>query len=407
MAHTPGDAEEKVWVQAELFDGKAPPRRLTAEEDAAIACAYAAGRSSMTLAAEYGVGKRAIQAAVRRKGGVLRRPGTRGADTVDRRAVRNAGRNRRLVELYQGGATTYEAAAAVGCSQHEACRQLRMAGVRARTPREARLGRPIQRPLRCALDEEAFDRPGEERDYFVGFLMGDGCVHQPKYGRPVISLALQASDVAIIERFRDFLKASHQIRVERNTSGGSIASFRVSSRRMADRLASFGVLPRKTWTAEAVGMEHNRHFWRGMVDSDGCLSWRTLASGRRIPCLGLVGTRAIVSQFSAFVKSIRPDCKATVRPMGSIWVVNAAGTFARDVVRVLYEGAGVSLARKAALADEFMQWQPKRKSAWHVSLEELAAAREQHGSWAAAAKAMGTTYGNVKSKRRRLELMSA
>ena len=48
-------------------------------------------------------------------------------------------------------------------------------------------------------------------------------------------------------------------------------SLRFSSKKIADILAMFGVIPKKSLVAKVIGLEGNRHFWCGVLDRDGWL----------------------------------------------------------------------------------------------------------------------------------------
>ena len=218
--------------------------------------------------------------------------------------------------------------------------------------RRVRYGR-----LRYKVNEGAFEGPvTEEMAYFAGLLITDGYIFKNGNSRGV-GIALQAGDAPIIERLRAFLSSTHpinryEVKSPKSDSVGTIARLTISSSRLADSLARFGIVPSKTRTAEApASMLANRDWWRGTIDGDGMITFRGGRSASGRPVLCLVGTRQLVSQFLAFAQGLSPT-GATVRPMQSIWWVRINGPAAIAVIRALYEGCSVALPRKLELAQK-------------------------------------------------------
>lgn len=196
------------------------------------------------------------------------------------------------------------------------------------------------------LNENAFDTLTEESAYWVGFLMADGCVS----GR-YLRLGLAEIDLPHIEKLKTFLGSSHVVAY----SPEGVYQFAVSSRRLASALAKYGVVPRKTHSAQVIGLEHNRHFWRGVIDGDGSLG--IYRSGRNMlprPRIQLVGSRELLTQFIAFVKARFPECRLNMTPSRSIYYVGTNGKFARALVALLYSDCSTYLGRKYDKAVEIL-----------------------------------------------------
>ena len=45
-------------------------------------------------------------------------------------------------------------------------------------------------------------------------------------------------------------------------------TIRFTSKRLAGKLIAFGVTHRKSLTAKVIGLEDDKHFWRGVLDGD-------------------------------------------------------------------------------------------------------------------------------------------
>jgi len=222
----------------------------------------------------------------------------------------------------------------------------------------------------CTLDEAAFDHPDTNEDaaYWIGFLMADGWVWRNR-----ISVAVSGVDHGHIETYKRFLNSSHKIYVGSNTrgfntvEGATLTSLTVTSTKLVQALAYWGVVPRKSHIARALqGIETNHHFWRGVVDGDGYI--RTpVKNGRPYPTLGLVGSYDIVHQFRDFVLPHGDGQKCTVCLMkGRTWMGQLSGTFAVTVAHLLYDGCRTSLNRKAVIAEN-LAWSPKPRGEFDYS----------------------------------------
>lgn len=210
------------------------------------------------------------------------------------------------------------------------------------------------------LDEHAFDAITERSAYWVGVLMADGCVMVRPSGQHCLTLALAETDAAHVLAFRSFLGSAQPIRVQDNNKRGSVGRqplhhLTVTSRHLAERLASFGVVPRKSKTARVIGLENDRHFWRGAVDGDG---WVTFL-GNGSPFTGLTGSRVLVEQFAAFVAPLIGK-QPRVQPNTSVWKVSLTCLQAVAVVNALYAGAAIALPRKLAAAQEIARYGERR-----------------------------------------------
>ena len=222
-------------------------------------------------------------------------------------------------------------------------------------------------PSRCTQrlthNPNVFDEITEYSAYWVGFLMADGCMHEKRCnGQQVLSLALQDKDKYHVERFLQFIECNATLTAVRSKGkkGQELLSHNcaVTSQPLVDALRKYGLCERKSYHAVASSrIEFNRHFWRGVIDGDGCLmATKKVRSGARgaEPCLSLVGTRPLLRQFRNFVRRLIPTCNPTVRraSRGVAWVTSVCSSHAKALMAILYDNSNVSLDRKKAIADE-------------------------------------------------------
>ena len=200
------------------------------------------------------------------------------------------------------------------------------------------------------MDEGVFDETTEESAYWIGYLMADGNVHIGKTGNPRVSLTLAAEDRDHLVKFRRFLNCSNEIQMKISKVRGKVwnqYTLRFSSKQIANALKGFGVTARKSLSATVIGLENDRHFWRGVIDGDGYLKNRDGRDGDRIT---VVGSYYLMRQLEDFVKNNAPDSDVIIEQDGRFCRLHVYGYTARMLAELLYGDSQVALDRKLAKA---------------------------------------------------------
>jgi hypothetical protein len=195
---------------------------------------------------------------------------------------------------------------------------------------------------RPTLPEDRFTREWIETEagsWFLGLWTADGYLSHDAS----MSLALKDHDAVHLAAAALGLKAD---RVGLHKKLGQ-ARIRVGVKWFLPRLAAIGIAPGpKTGCEHApLGLEHNRHFWRGVVDGDG---W--VRPKQRV--LGLVtASPTLRDQFAEFF-STAIGCTPTfsVRSEGTLYQMTLAGSNAAALASLLYAGSTFALPRKRAAA---------------------------------------------------------
>lgn len=223
---------------------------------------------------------------------------------------------------------------------------------------EERNGR--RRHQKRFLDETVFDDAANREDaaYWIGFLMADGCISSARKrdNQAEVILALHRRDREHIDAFKRFLGASNKIGDGINNIGIEWSRISVFSNLLVSALQKHGVTPRKSKTAKCIGLETNRHFWRGVIDGDGCICFQKQRRGDPFPIIEVCGSRCLMDQYQAFCRQIAPDAIALVRPKSSIWKVCISGLNALLIIRELYKDCQTALPRKLLLAKKALLW---------------------------------------------------
>ncbi len=263
----------------------------------------------------------------------------------------------RIVSAYEAGASLVDAGSIFGLSRCFVVGLFKRLCVTIRHDGEAH--------RQHALNERAFADAANDPTaaYVVGLLFADGCITRSSAKRAQITIGLSGDDGRHLEMVRDFLGSDHPL-VHKEKGGSFERSkfstvLRVSSAVMADDLARYGVVPRKSLTAEARGgVEASRDFWRGVVDGDGSI-WlqRTGPYPNSVfPFMNLCGSLATVRQFKHFLNA-HGISSYRIRSNSSVncWRVDVGSSKAYHAINLLYDGCGIALPRKLARAREILE----------------------------------------------------
>jgi acylphosphatase len=185
----------------------------------------------------------------------------------------------------------------------------------------------------------------EDKAYWLGFITADGCVNE-KGSSLTVSVVLKGSDYEHLQKFADCLESDYPVyRYEK-------CSLVIASLRLGQALISLGVTPRKSFTVETckeVPYELQRHYWRGLVDGDGCLHIRKDGYFE----ISLVGTRSICEGFMNWIRSIGIYSRARVNPVRTFFQIRYNGDeLVKKICRELYGDSNIYLQRKYEICQE-------------------------------------------------------
>lgn len=121
------------------------------------------------------------------------------------------------------------------------------------------------------MKEHFFQEINEEaKAYFLGLLISDGNVFKDNTGRQAsISITLDLKDEYMLEKFKEVLQANTSVGHDGRGSG----QIAVRSNIMAEDLAKYGVVPRKSYNTylPLISKEMMPHLIRGIFDGDGSI----------------------------------------------------------------------------------------------------------------------------------------
>ena len=183
----------------------------------------------------------------------------------------------------------------------------------------------------------------EEKAYWLGFLFADGAVTQYKHSYD-IELSLQIGDKEHVEKFA---KAIGKKYVNNNSTYRSRCI--IGSKHMFNVLSSYGCTVRKSlilkFPDKNIFKDKNliRHFIRGYVDGDGCLSFANKEHTRSV--VSILGTenflRGITKEVPNKAKLVNNSKDQDITK-----VLSYNGKAGFEFAKYLYKDSTVYLKRK-------------------------------------------------------------
>jgi len=143
-----------------------------------------------------------------------------------------------------------------------------------------------------------------------------------------------------------------------------MAVWRLHSREIVSRVTALGMTPRKSYHDDVhvpPTVALSPSFWRGLIDGDGTVRLDRHRVGdktREHPWLQVLGSRALLEQWSAFVVASIGGAAPGLRPIPGTRVLHGSTVTcsrAWDMVEILYGQGGPALERKREAALEILR----------------------------------------------------
>lgn len=184
----------------------------------------------------------------------------------------------------------------------------------------------------------------EEKAYWLGFLMADGCVQVITSFKSRISLYISAKDLEHLKKWHKSINSINKIYTKLN--GNNLMSMSQHySKKMAQDLINLGCTPRKTHTCQFPNIRQDliNHFVRGYFDGDGCAYWNLMKKHITPQLqLSICGTYDFLTKLKEIL-----NINTKLNFHTNIYVLSAAGNKqCKKIVDWMYKDATIYLQRK-------------------------------------------------------------
>ena len=195
----------------------------------------------------------------------------------------------------------------------------------------------------------------EEKAYWLGFLYADGNLSKPtrtvgETTKPFyrIEISLKEADAAHLEKLRKALNMEAPIRTSHtNFAQSNRARLSWNSKHMWNVLNSYGCTPCKSLSLKFpdssifTNKSLIKHFIRGYVDGDGCLSF--CDSNHKKAYMSILGTQDMLKNIQNWLPL---QYEQVLYEKGNVYQLAFAGKTAFFIENYLYNNCNVKLDRK-------------------------------------------------------------
>ena len=206
-----------------------------------------------------------------------------------------------------------------------------------------------------------------EMAYVLGYWWADGYMRiHPTTKAHLIEIA--SVDQEHLELMAQAIGGNYHTR--KVTAASECRDVTFCSVAMYNDLLALGGMPNKSNVIgfPSIPPELVPHFVRGFVDGDGTLAW----NGDR-PVLQIYsGSPQLLFDMAQAIEQATGIPAPNVVANRALWYLKWSTTRAKCLVGWLYvDNAGLALARKFVIAQNFLQWQPKKRPERGTITEEM------------------------------------
>lgn len=203
-----------------------------------------------------------------------------------------------------------------------------------------------------------FTKPLTDRDlYWIGYIRADGHLQAPRKSTHSGRLCFSQKHEEPVVALHKYVGATNPVRVMKYSgelSRPGSFGYNFSTKQAYRELYNLGVKD----LLLAPDITGSLHFWRGMVDGDGCVCLPKSRSKRNVSiflCLSLEDADC----FTNFTRELGLS-GSRIYDYGSICKVQFGGEPAAFLIKYLYEGHYSALDYKRSLAEEGMKYRSNR-----------------------------------------------
>lgn len=213
------------------------------------------------------------------------------------------------------------------------------------------------RKSKNSVDENYFDViDTEEKAYWLGFIMADGCMFKRKTGNYQFCIRLQRQDHNHLEKFKKAISFDGEIKNDESKRNNTVCYYseiKIYNNKFCRNLIKHGIVPRKSgkeYLPKEIPQSLIKHFFRGFIDGDGSISG-SLKRGKQAFFSICSSSKEIIDSFFEF--NTRFNIK--VRLYNNVYTANfSKKQIIYEALKYYYMNSNIYLDRKFNKANLLM-----------------------------------------------------
>lgn len=197
----------------------------------------------------------------------------------------------------------------------------------------------------------------EEKAYFLGLIITDGCVYSKNDRQNLVSLTLQDKDKYIIEKFKESIQSNKTV----TSDGRGSSSINILSNIMVEDLRQYGIVDNKslcTIFPNNIPNHLYKHLIRGILDGDGSIAFYARPNRKcHVKAIRFCqGNKQFLLDLVDYLHN-----EVDVKPVnayaekGTLWSISYCSTDSLyKLYHYLYDDATIYLTRKKELCDKIL-----------------------------------------------------
>lgn len=178
----------------------------------------------------------------------------------------------------------------------------------------------------------------EDKAYWYGFIMADGCVINKKSYR--LSIELNEIDIKHLEKFKCSIKSNHPIKHRKNRPTVTLT---INSKKIVSDLCKLGCVPNKTengWLAlNQIEQKYWKDILRGYLDGDGFIDkqkYRIIYTIKKLQIAQAIEESFKQNKIKSTIKHDKQYCRLNIENRTDFY----------HTLHYLYDNATIYLDRK-------------------------------------------------------------
>lgn len=237
-----------------------------------------------------------------------------------------------LINLYAQTKSVYKMAEHFGVSNQTVTRAMDFHGIK----------RSNNGNRKHHFNDRYFDViDSQDKAYWLGFIMADGCVYKGTGDTYRLQINLKADDAPHLNKFQQAIGSDYKVSIK-EVGGSKVAQLKVNSTVMCLDLIKHGVTERKSLVCQLPSIDESlmSHYIRGYFDGDGCISFTV--NDRMRKSFSIVGGEKMLKAINKYLQiSLR---QVEGKSVHEIYTHDSKKI--TDIFEYLYKDAYVYLTRK-------------------------------------------------------------